>query len=548
MRVAQDVYLPDEVQMDAVGKIMDTTVIQTSDSDLEIRNKSSVYPRRGWTIGYAPEYVNEIEAMFRLFQRTESFLFKPPRPIDYTAEMQLIGTGDAVTVAYQLVLSETLGTVTVSKNVKHPRSGTVHVFIHGGSPDEAEVTFTLGSLGVVTLTSPPGSGVSVYASFLYDTPVRFDSTELNTTVMKHETGYTPYNPAGIHYRSAERMRLYSFDLSTANVKSVFTVTRRDDEVRRFTDHSTAITVDGETYEVAAGLKLFDIAEHNDGTPASTQLQISCDEDGPVTPQDVADKLYESAIVDWRLVDADNPTTPDFHFHGSVRGVSKPFRGQVVFDLRNNFGFPRSNLSSVYTVMCRWPFGGTMCGIPIMRPDMERSTAYAVGDTARFRSPSPSSYFNTYFEVTAITTGITASSAPSFNYTVSSTTVDGGVTWTARNAWERNCVIGTVVDRHNLTLTASPDPRAVDDWYNPGKIMFTTGKLKNKVFRIGGWTASGFQLTTYSPTGILTEVGDEAFIWPDCDKTIAMCVNKYNNARRHGGFPNYQGANAASQIL
>jgi uncharacterized phage protein (TIGR02218 family) len=112
--------------------------------------------------------------------------------------------------------------------------------------------------------------------------------------------------------------------------------------------------------------------------------------------------------------------------------------------------------------------------------------------------------------------------------------------------ERACAIATVVNQHNMTLTALPDPRAGDDaWYAPGKIKFVSGTLKGRTFRIGGWRASDRQLTTYLPAGLLAQVGDTAQIWKDCNKTLAQCIDPFNNGRRFGGFPYYEGAKAVA---
>jgi hypothetical protein len=47
-----------------------------------------------------------------------------------------------------------------------------------------------------------------------------------------------------------------------------------------------------------------------------------------------------------------------------------------------------------------------------------------------------------------------------NYTVGATT-GRLVVWTARNAWERAFVIGTVNDRHNMTLRRAKMSRWMD---------------------------------------------------------------------------------------
>lgn len=306
-----------------------------------------------------------------------------------------------------------------------------------------------------------------------------------------------------------------------------------------------ITDDGNTWLPERGLKTFDVSERNNGEPATTQLQVAAYDDGLVTPADVIDKLFEGATVWMYLVDVANPANRAFEFYGRIGTWNWPALDVVTFVITNPHGKPRYNLVPVFSVMCRFGFGDRFCGVPVMRPAVARSTHYAVGDCTRYCAPgaAPEGFGNVYFETT--TAGTTAASAPSYNYTVGATTTDGSAVLTARNAFERHCEIASVTDRHNMKLTASPDPRAVTNWYAPGKIQFATGRLKNQTYKVGGWRASDLQLTTFQPVGLYAALGDKALIWPDCSKTLDNCVTPYANGRRYGGFRYYEGAQAVS---
>jgi hypothetical protein len=345
------------------------------------------------------------------------------------------------------------------------------------------------------------------------------------------------------------MRLFaSLDIATAQaIARLYTITRRDGVVKRATSWPRAIYIGGNVWVPDPGLKEFDIAEKNDGTPASSQLQLGVANDGLITPGDLEDRQYEGAQVLVQICDPFHPAAPDFYQFFRVGAVSKPLYGTVTFALQNPHGFPRENLVPKFTVACRFPFGGVMCGMPVMRPDVARSTAYALGDARRFNAgTSPTGYGNVYFEAT--TGGATAGTAPTFNYTVGATTTDGSVVWTARNAWERACVIGAVIDPHNMRLAASVDPRDVNGFYAPGKIMFITGRDKGRIYQVAAWRQSDLTLATFIPCGLRVVPGDTAFIWPDCDKTPDQCLNKFDNRRRYGGFDKYDGAASASQVF
>lgn len=341
------------------------------------------------------------------------------------------------------------------------------------------------------------------------------------------------------------MRALSLDLAAATITRLITITRRDDTVIRLTTWPSAIRIGSEgPWLPAPGIKTFDISERNNGEAAATQLQVSAVDGGLITAVDVEDGLFEGARVEIFLTDADNPTAKDFEFLGRIGSWSFPAHDVCTFVLKNPLGFAHSNLVPTFSVMCRFAFGDVFCGVPIMRPEVERSAAYALGARVRrLTGAAPEGYGNVYFEAT--TAGTTAASGPSYNYSVGATTTDGTVVFTARNAYERACQIAAVINQHNMTLTASPDPRAVDNWYAPGKIQFATGRLKGRTFKIGGWRASDRQVTTYLPAGLLAQAGDKALIWKDCNKTMAQCVDPFANGARMGGFPYYEGAKAVA---
>lgn len=347
------------------------------------------------------------------------------------------------------------------------------------------------------------------------------------------------------------MRTYAFNASTASIAYLVTITRIDGEVFRITTWPQTIKIGAVSWTPGVGLTIYDIAERSNGDSASTQISFSTYPGGLIDPVDVAFDMFAEAEVLIELCDPFNPDTPDFHFYGKVGNKSKPIHGVVTFELINPHGSPNYQLVKQYTPMCRFAFGNvfSFCGMPIMQPHMQRSGQYAVGNNFRFLTgASPTGYGNVYFEVTSITTGFTAAVAPTFNYTVDATTVDGGVTWTARSAWERACEVATIADPHTFTLTALPDLRAsADGWYGPGMFMPVTGRNANRAYQLGLWEGATLTATSYRPVCTGLVVGDLALIWPDCDKTLAMCDGKYANARRYGGYPYYAGAKAAGLV-
>ncbi len=188
MATAVSVYLPPSVQKNAVGKFIDETNIQMGDTGFEIRKRRVPLPRRAWTVGWLPEDVATVEAMYEALGRTYSFLFAPPRVADYEETDQpalntVTGTttGDGATATFQLMITRTVGSISGSKYIKHPRTGTVAMTVDGSPETHFTVSLTT---GIVTFAGGfiPAAGKEVTADFEYDTPVRFDSAELSTTI------------------------------------------------------------------------------------------------------------------------------------------------------------------------------------------------------------------------------------------------------------------------------------------------------------------------------------------------------------------------------
>jgi uncharacterized protein (TIGR02217 family) len=97
-----------------------------------------------------------------------------------SATDQVIGTGDGVTTALQLV--KAYGSVV--RDITKPVSGTVKVAVDG-----VEVGFAVDeTAGIVTLASAPAAGRAVTAGFEFDTPVRFDSERIDLTLEGVDAG------------------------------------------------------------------------------------------------------------------------------------------------------------------------------------------------------------------------------------------------------------------------------------------------------------------------------------------------------------------------
>jgi hypothetical protein len=107
-------------------------------------------------------------------------------------------------------------------------------------------------------------------------------------------------------------------------------------------------------------------------------------------------------------------------------------------------------------------------------------------------------------------GTSAGAPPTFNTARGQTTIDGGVTWTSMN-----------------------------QAYPLGYVIFTTGQnagLKWTVKAMGISTGSLIQLQLIKPLPFPVAAGDLVELVPGCDKTIATCLNVFNNLIHNGSMP------------
>lgn len=351
------------------------------------------------------------------------------------------------------------------------------------------------------------------------------------------------------------MRTFSFDLVVGRPCLLLTITRADGEVIRVTGDAIPTVIGADTWEICPGLKVGDLSERDDGTPPSISFEALMQTDGPFDPQEVDGGKFEGAEIDIDLVNGKDPTVRNFWFLGKmIGGVDYDLPGLVTFECISKFGVPTDILVRQYQLLCDADFGDIRrCKVPVLPADVARLETIAVGQYRRVRFTNdgdPEDYDNRYLEATAITTGITAGSAPSFNATIGGTTTDGGVTWTTRNAWTRAVRVGVATDSHNLVMDRDPDPRATadDTWYRPGTITFRSGFNAGRRFKIFKWVGATKTITVPMPLGLYVAVNDWAEIAPDCDHTIEMCTLKYANALNHRGFPYQAGAKAQAMQL
>ena len=348
------------------------------------------------------------------------------------------------------------------------------------------------------------------------------------------------------------------DLTDITLKParLVTITREDGEVFRIAEAQSSITVGSNTWSSLAGFQLSAVKNAVGAEAASVQIDLALSVGGVIDTYEVIDGKFENATVQVDVVDRASPDTVGFLFSGRIGPTAI---GALVntfqFDVRGHATRAMWPFVHTFGPMCRTDLGSTLCRVPLRPRLIARNTAYVTKASANGHNNvygrvvlgplNAFAYQNRYFECT--TAGTTASSAPSFNFTIGATTTDGGATFTCRDAWVRGATVLAVLNQFNFTLDGSPDARAVTGWYNQGAFRMFDGYSATRCFEIGAWTASNNMVTTYLPldaanNDTLIHAGDTLEIWRGCDFTINTCSTVFDNSLNFRGEPYFAGAN------
>lgn len=108
---------------------------------------------------------------------------------------------------------------------------------------------------------------------------------------------------------------------------------------------------------------------------------------------------------------------------------------------------------------------------------------------------------------------------------------------ARSTWRRTGSVVLASDSRRLVCTLS-DAQSVTQWYQLGILRMTSGANAGvqRTVREHVQTAQGGVVTVMRPWPAPLAVGDQWEALPGCNKTLAMCTDKYANRARFRGLP------------
>ena len=196
-----NIRFPFAVAIGAVGGPQRRTEIVTLISGREERNSPWADSLRRWDAGPGVKSLDDLNTLIAFFEarrgRLHGFRFRDPidnrscAPSAVPSMLdQLIGTGDGVTTAFQLVKTYASGAESWARTIAKPVEGTVVVAVDGV---EAAVSIDH-TTGQVSFVVPPADGAAITAGFAFDCPVRFDTDQLDIALDAVGAGEAPSVP------------------------------------------------------------------------------------------------------------------------------------------------------------------------------------------------------------------------------------------------------------------------------------------------------------------------------------------------------------------
>lgn len=177
------------------------------------------------------------------------------------------------------------------------------------------------------------------------------------------------------------------DGSATSLATLWTITRRDGRVLRFTDHDGDIVIGGVTYKSAVGYERTAIEGSADLSVGGMDA-IGILDSARIDEADLRGGLFDYADVEIVLVDWSNPS-------GGTAILQSGKMGEIIYSEREGrFSTELRDISQAYsqtivesfTVNCRADLGDDRCTLPVLPDVIAHDTAYAIGDVVRVRKP------------------------------------------------------------------------------------------------------------------------------------------------------------------
>jgi uncharacterized protein (TIGR02217 family) len=202
-----EILFPLDIALRSAGGPERRTEIVALGSGREERNARWAHSRRRYDAGYGVKSFAELSEVVAFFEERRGCLhgFRWRDRLDHssaipgnvvTAFDQLLGAGDGVTRAFQLVKSYGGLHAPYRRPIAKPVPGSLRIAVGDSEVDEGEVFSVDNATGIVTFRDghAPAMGEAVTAGFWFDVPVRFDTDYLEVDLSAFAGGAIPKIP------------------------------------------------------------------------------------------------------------------------------------------------------------------------------------------------------------------------------------------------------------------------------------------------------------------------------------------------------------------
>ncbi len=174
---------PSDIAYGSTGGPEYSTDVVITQGGYEQRNSNWSQARARYNVAHGVKTQAQLDMLIAFFRarkgRADGFRFKDWT--DFQATAQAIGTGNGVATAFQLRKDYNNGSVTESRTITKPVTGTLSVYVDGVLQSGGSYSVNT-TTGLVTLSSAPANGTAITATFEFDVPVRFDTDRLSVTL------------------------------------------------------------------------------------------------------------------------------------------------------------------------------------------------------------------------------------------------------------------------------------------------------------------------------------------------------------------------------
>lgn len=180
-----DVRFPEEISYGSRGGPGFNTTVLVLSSGAEKRNINWQRTRAKYDVSHGVKSREDMDELLAFFYarygRAHSFRFKDWA--DYQLSTQIIGVGDNSETDFQITKTYVSDAYTYVRNITKPVSGTLTgVTVDAVAQTEGGDYTVDYETGIITFSSPPGSGLDVaVAACDFDVHCRFETDEMNIT-------------------------------------------------------------------------------------------------------------------------------------------------------------------------------------------------------------------------------------------------------------------------------------------------------------------------------------------------------------------------------